>query len=82
MCTNIQGILNNLDNMKLVMCQDDLAMIFLTETHVTSEIDDRELVLRNYKLIRCDSSIKHTGGIIVYIRDSIYFDIVNNTATD
>lgn len=82
MCANIQGLQKNLDNMKLAICNDDLKIICLTETHVTSEIDDSELVISNYKLIRLDSSSKHTGGIVIYIRDGIYFEVMNCIALD
>lgn len=43
----------------------------LSETHVTEDIDDCELVINGYKLERCNSRSRHTGGVVMYIRNSI-----------
>lgn len=46
-------------------------MILITESRLTDEIDDSEISLNNYKLYRCDSTSRHTGGSAIYVRDDI-----------
>lgn len=39
----------------------------LTETHITEETQDFELIIDNYFMIRCNSNSKYTGGVIAYV---------------
>lgn len=48
----------------------------LTETRVTSDIEDFELALDNYAIERVNSESRHTGGVILYIRKDILFQNV------
>ncbi|XP_017474479.1 PREDICTED: uncharacterized protein LOC108365053 [Rhagoletis zephyria] len=41
---------------------------------------DSELNITTYKLIRCDSHSRHTGGVLMYIHETIEFNIVCNKA--
>ena len=36
---------------------------------MTDEINDQEIQIKNYKVLRCDSNSNHTGGVIIYIRN-------------
>lgn len=51
-------------------------MILLSETHTTTDIDDNELLLNNYNVIRLDSSSKYTGGVGIYINNIWQFEII------
>ena len=54
------------------------ALIFCSETCCTNNINDNEIALNNYKIVRCDSHSRHTGGVIIYIHESIDFNIKYN----
>lgn len=54
----------------------------LSETRTTEDINDCELNINGYKLERCNSSNRHTGGVVVYIKDSINHSVVLNTSYD
>lgn len=45
----------------------------LYETHLTTDVDSNEVRVRGYKMIRCDSDSKHTGGVVVYINRTMKF---------
>lgn len=54
-------------------------MVCLTETHVTPDISNSEIFIENYNLIRCDSTSKHTGGVVIYyVKSNIKNKILNN----
>ena len=58
------------------------AIILCSETCTTVDITDNEINLDMYKLIRCDSHSRHTGGVLIYVHDSIDFNIKYNNCND
>lgn len=52
--------------------------MMLTETHVTKDFNDNELKINGYKIERCDSNSRHTGGVIIYIREDIKHKVTYN----
>lgn len=53
------------------------SIILLSETHLTNDIEDSEVNIRGYKIIRCDSTSRHTGGVAIYSRDNLNINIVH-----
>lgn len=51
----------------------------ITETHLTSDIGISEYSIRNYKMLCCFSVSRHTGGVIMYIHESIKYHVVDNS---
>lgn len=43
----------------------------LSETHLTDEISDNEMHINNFHLYRTDSTSRHTGGVAIYVHESI-----------
>ncbi|XP_077295857.1 kelch-like protein 40 [Arctopsyche grandis] len=65
-CTivNVQGFTSHKDEIEnLIVCEKPW-FLGLSETHVTSEIEDFELGMKGYNVIRCDSNSRHTGRIL------------------
>lgn len=52
----------------------------LTETHITEDILDQELIIENYNVYRCNSNSKHTGGILLYVYQEISVKLIENMA--
>lgn len=48
-------------------------ILCLTETHITTEVTDHELNLKNYNILRTDSNSTRTRGVLTYIKKNIYF---------
>lgn len=58
---------NNFAELEVTVRQKQYEFIMLSETHVTSDIDDAEIELTDYHVFRCDSASKKTGGVVLYV---------------
>lgn len=77
MYLNIQGILTNITELKLIIRKIKPLIVILSETHVTDDIQDSELMIRDYDLCRCDSESRHTGGVIIYVKNDLKHEIID-----
>jgi hypothetical protein len=71
---NARGLLGKLDELKVVASELDLDVIGIAETWLTAEIDNAEIALEGYKVLRKDRSEIKTGkhgGVMMYIRENI-----------
>ncbi|RWS00688.1 uncharacterized protein B4U79_19175, partial [Dinothrombium tinctorium] len=55
----------------------DIDIICLTETRITNDFTEKELLIENYKLFRCDSYSRSTGGVIIYVKRNINVKILD-----
>lgn len=63
--------------------QNKFDWIIVSETHLTDEVDDCEINLSGYEVIRCDSTSKHTGGVaIMYIRNNWQYEVLKRVVRD
>jgi hypothetical protein len=53
-------------------------MLLLSETHVTNEIGQQEIEIPGYDVIRNDSSSRFTGGVVIYISNSLKWSLISN----
>ena len=67
MCLNIQSVLPHMDELRMNIKTINPDIICLSETRTTEEIEDFEIRITDYNLIRVDSKNRHTGGVIIYI---------------
>lgn len=54
----------------------------LSETHTTADILNSEIKLNRYQLLRTNSASYRTGGVVVYISNSLSFEDVKSDAND
>ncbi|XP_070154026.1 uncharacterized protein [Polyergus mexicanus] len=59
-----------------IMKKVNPAFIALSETRLTAEIEDSEVNVPGYSIIRCDAENRNTGGVVLYIRDDVKYEIV------
>lgn len=54
------------------------AILALAETRLTVEIEDNEVNVPGYSIVRCDSRCesRYTGGVLVYVRNDIKYKVV------
>lgn len=52
------------------------AVIALSETRLTTEIEDSEVNVQGYSMVRCDAENRSTGGVVLYVREDIKYEIV------
>lgn len=57
-------------------------MVFCSETCLTDAITDSEISVNGYRIVRCDSHSRHTGGVAIYVRENIFFETIFNSAID
>ena len=57
-------------------------ILCLSETHITSDILENEIQIDEYNTVRCDSNSRHTGGVILYIREGIKFKKIATVSYD
>lgn len=72
---NIQGLVNNFEELETIAEGNNFEIIILSETHATEDIDNEELCISNYDLLRCDSESRHTGGVAIYIKINCQYKI-------
>lgn len=82
MCLNVQGLINNLDELKYVIRKQKPDICLLNETHTTNMIDDGEIKIGNYYLVRCDSHSNRTGGVVAYISNKIKCNNVKRSESE
>ncbi|EZA49523.1 hypothetical protein X777_12261, partial [Ooceraea biroi] len=51
------------------------AFLALSESRLTEDISNCEVNMPGYDMVRCDSENRHTGGVILYIREELRYDI-------
>lgn len=57
-----------------IMKKINPAFIALSETRLTYEIEDSEVSVTGYSIVRCNAENRNTGGVILYIRDDIKYE--------
>jgi exonuclease III len=50
----------------------------LSETRVTDDIEECEIAINGYEILRCNSLSRHTGGVIMYLKDNIAYKVISN----
>jgi len=64
------------DEIQDYMKRMNLAVVALSETRLISEIEDSEVNVPGYSLVRCDGENRNTGGVMIYIRNDIKYEVI------
>ena len=73
---NINSLPNKVDHLKYILRNTPFDIITISESHCDENITDSELHIDGFNIIRKDRS-RHGGGIVMYIKDSVRFTVVN-----
>nr|CAI5843070.1 unnamed protein product [Callosobruchus analis] len=57
-------------------------IILTSESRTTQDVEDIEIQMEGYNAVRCDSSTRHTGGVIIYVRSGLNFFIIKTFVCD
>ena len=71
---NINSILPKIDELRLIASETKCVVISLSETKLDETIQDEEINIEGYNLIRKDRC-RNGGGVACYIRNDIHFNI-------
>lgn len=75
---NSQSFIVHKEEIEELIVNKKPLMVCLTETRVSDDINDTELLIDNYNYIRVNSENRHTGGILVYFKNDLQFKVINN----
>jgi len=78
----VQSFLRHKDEIEVILDKIALSVAGFTETHVTQELEDHELYIGGYACVRCNSGTSRTGGILLYLKEEIKFDIISSESRD
>lgn len=75
---NAQSLVKNRDSIAIFANKYKPELIFLSETHVTPDIEDCEININGYEIIRCDSHSRFTGGVVIFVKKNIKYSVLFN----
>ena len=66
-----------------MLAQTSLDILGLSETWLTSDILDSEILIQGYSILRKDrNSGKQGGGIVVFVRDNLHISLRSDLSID
>jgi len=68
--TNAQNFMAHKNEIQHLMKKRP-TFIALSETRLITKIEDSEVNVSDYSMIRCDAENRNTGGVVLFIRDNI-----------
>lgn len=74
---NIQSLLPHVTDLQILVNQVMPDVLLLSEARVTDQIFDSEINITGYNLIRCDSNSRHTGGVVIYVKKYINYEVLS-----
>ena len=78
---NIRSLPPNIDEIRTIANRTKAAVIALTETWLDDSVNDSEISINNYCLIRADRN-RQGGGVCLYIRENLTFNPRIDIKTD
>ena len=78
MLSNVMSLSPKIDKVGVAICNANLDFICITETWLKSHIDDNFVLVPGYNIIRRDRVTSDHGGICMYVRDSIRYDVLSD----
>lgn len=73
MLTNVMSLVPKIDEVRTLISQNSLDLIFITETWLWESVCDTHASLPDYHLVRRDRNNGTHGGVCIYVRNSIFF---------
>ena len=71
---NIVSLMKNIDELKSILIKHDIHICALNETRLDEDINDGEIKIPGYSIIRRDRN-RRGGGVAIYIKDYIQFKV-------
>jgi len=65
--TNAQSLMAHRDEIQhQIMKKINPAFLALSETRLTEDIEDNEVNVPGYSMVRCNAENRNTGGVVLY----------------
>lgn len=76
-CLNAQGFIRHKDEIENEIVDKWRPIVLgLTETHVTSDVEDHEVQIDGYVCVRGNSESSRTGGVLLYIDRAMSYEVL------
>ena len=71
---NVNGLVNKLSEIKTLLQESNLSILAVSETHLSEAVEDTEISIDGYLIIRKDRKGKKNnwGGTLIYYKDHIH----------
>lgn len=79
---NIQGLASHSDELLQLLDHRTPIVCCVSETHLTSDIEEIEFCIDGYTAICCESNSRHTGGVVIYVMNCLGFSVMLNDSVD
>lgn len=79
---NIAGLSTNYVALRQIVEEKRPFLIFLAETHIVDEDAFNQYSIPGYNVAACLSHSRHTGGVAIYVKESIQFELQFNEACE
>ena len=78
---NIRSLLPKLSQLKLTIKDTNAAVLSFSETWLDDSISDNEVEIEGYNIVWLDRN-REGGGVCIYVRDDIAFNVRNELTVD
>ena len=78
-CLNISGLLNKIDEMKVILQACKFDVMGVCETFIDDNIADHEITIEGYNVVKKNRT-RHGGGVLLYIKDSVRYTVITKLA--
>ena len=79
---NINQLTTHIDELRILLANNDIDIISINETKLNESIQDHEVHIPGYEIIRRDRLTKGGGGVCFYVKNSINFTVRSDLHMD
>ena len=72
---NARSILPKMDELHVLVRAQNPSIVFIVESWISEDIQDCEISIEDYRIVRLDRN-RHGGGIIIYIHVSLNWEVL------
>lgn len=80
--SNVMSLTPKIDELRVILESSLIDIAFITETWLKNTIDDNILNIANFNLIRKDRTQGQHGGVCIYLKNTIAFQVLPLEPTD
>ena len=76
-CLNINSLIAHIDELRIFISDAKIDILCVNETKLDPSINDREVYLAGYEIVRRDRNVngRNGGGVCIYIRSNINYQV-------
>ena len=72
---NVRSLIPKIDHLRVICASQNPGFVCIVETWLNSEVDDSEICIQGYSIVRLDRS-RHGGGLIIYVNNMFTYSVL------